>query len=144
YPSSFDQRKIQGWLVKPPRFDPAKKYPLILEIHGGPFANYGDRFAANLQLFAAHDYVVLYTNPRGSTSYGEQFGNLIHHNYPGQDYDDLMAGDDAVIQRGYIDPGNLFVTGGSGGGVLTSWIVGRTNSFRAAVVCKTVMNWYIC
>lgn len=142
FESSFDQRAIQGWIVKPPGFDPQKKYPLILEIHGGPFANYGDRFSSEIQLFAAAGYVVLYTNPRGSTSYGETFGNLIHHNYPGQDYDDLMSGVDAVIQRGYVDADNLFVTGGSGGGVLTSWIIGKTDRFRAAVVAKPVINWY--
>ncbi|MGD8277508.1 MAG: S9 family peptidase [Gemmatimonadota bacterium] len=140
--SSFDGRRVQGWIVKPPDFDPAKKYPLLLEIHGGPFANYGDRFAAELQLYAAAGYVVLYTNPRGSTSYGEEFGNLIHHAYPGHDYDDLMSGVDAVIGRGYIDESELFVTGGSGGGVLSAWIVGKTDRFRAAVVQKPVINWY--
>ena len=142
YESSFDGRKIQGWLVKPPNFDPNKKYPLILEIHGGPFANYGFRFSAEVQLFASKGYVVLYTNPRGSTSYGKEFGNLIHHNYPSQDYDDLMSGVDYVLQRDYIDKDNLFVTGGSGGGVLTSWIVGKTHRFNAAVVAKPVINWY--
>ena len=142
YESSADKRKIQAWIVKPPSFEASKKYPLILEIHGGPFANYGERFAAEMQLFAAAGYVVLYANPRGSTSYGEEFGNLIHHNYPGQDYDDLMSGVDAVLARGYINPAELFVTGGSGGGVLTSWIVGKTNRFRAAVVVKPVINWY--
>ncbi|MFC1782636.1 S9 family peptidase, partial [Planctomycetota bacterium] len=142
YKSSHDGRRIQGWIVKPPDFEPAKKYPLILEIHGGPFANYGDRFSAEIQLYAAAGYVVLYTNPRGSTSYGQEFGNLIHHNYPGEDYDDLMSGVDAVIERGYVDKDNLFVTGGSGGGVLTSWIVGKTNRFRGAVVAKPVINWY--
>ncbi len=141
FSSSYDGRKIQGWIVKPPEFDPGRKYPFILEIHGGPFANYGDRFSAEIQLYAAAGYVVLYTNPRGSTSYGEEFGNLIHHNYPGQDYDDLMSGVDAVIARGYVDKDNLFVTGGSGGGVLTSWIVGKTDRFRAAVVAKPVINW---
>jgi dipeptidyl aminopeptidase/acylaminoacyl peptidase len=142
YESSADKRKIEAWIVKPPGFDAAKKYPLILEIHGGPFANYGERFAAEMQLYAAAGYVVLYVNPRGSTSYGEEFGNLIHHNYPGQDYDDLMSGVDVVIGRGYITPEELFVTGGSGGGVLSSWIVGKTNRFRAAVVAKPVINWY--
>ncbi|MCZ6916014.1 MAG: S9 family peptidase [Gemmatimonadetes bacterium] len=142
YESSFDSRRIQGWIVKPPGFDPNTKYPLILEIHGGPFANYGDRFAAELQLYAAAGYVVLYINPRGSTSYGGEFGNLIHHNYPGEDYDDLMSGVDAVIARGYVDESNLFVTGGSGGGVLSSWIIGKTNRFAAAVVAKPVINWY--
>ena len=142
YESSYEGRRIQGWIVKPPDFDPAQKYPLILEIHGGPFQNYGFRFSAEIQLFAAKGYVVLYTNPRGSTSYGEEFGNLIHHNYPSQDYDDLMSGVDAVIEKGYIDENNLFVTGGSGGGVLTAWIVGKTDRFAAAVVAKPVINWF--
>ncbi len=141
YESSYDGRRIQGWICKPPDFDPNRKYPLLLEIHGGPFANYGDRFAAELQLYAAAGYVVLYTNPRGSSSYGEEFGNLIHHNYPSQDYDDLMSGVDAVIAEGYVDPDQLYVTGGSGGGVLTAWIVGKTDRFRAAVVAKPVINW---
>jgi acylaminoacyl-peptidase len=142
YESSHDGRRIHGWIVKPPGFDPTKKYPLILEIHGGPVANYGDRFGADPQIYAAAGYVVLYTNPRGSDSYGEEFGNLIHHNYPGDDYFDLMSGIDAVVARGYVDPENLFVTGGSGGGVLTAWLVGRTDRFRAAVSAKPVINWY--
>ncbi|MDX1333072.1 MAG: prolyl oligopeptidase family serine peptidase, partial [Robiginitalea sp.] len=90
--SSFDQREIQGWIVKPPNFDPNKKYPMILEIHGGPFASYGSVFSAEVQLYAAAGYVVLYTNPRGSSGYGEEFGNLIHHDYPNHDYEDLMSG----------------------------------------------------
>jgi dipeptidyl aminopeptidase/acylaminoacyl peptidase len=139
--STFDHRRIQGWIVKPPAFDAAKTYPMILEIHGGPFADYGDRFAAEMQLYASAGYVVLYTNPRGSTSYGEEFGNLIHHAYPGNDYDDLMSLVDAVVGRGYVDKDNLFVTGGSGGGVLTAWIVGKTQRFRAAVSAKPVINW---
>lgn len=142
YRSSFDGRDIQGWIVKPSGFDSSNKYPLILEIHGGPFADYGDRFTAEIQLYAAAGYVVLYINPRGSTSYGEEFGNLIHHNYPGEDYNDLMTGVDVIIKRGYIDQDNLFVTGGSGGGVLSAWIVGKTDRFRAAVVAKPVINWY--
>jgi acylaminoacyl-peptidase len=142
YESSYDQQKIQGWIVTPPDFDPDKKYPLLLEIHGGPFANYGDRFSAEIQFFASAGYIVLYTNPRGSTSYGEKFGNLIHHDYPNHDYEDLMTGVDEVIKKGYIDETRLFVTGGSGGGVLTAWIVGHTDRFRAAVVAKPVINWY--
>ncbi len=142
YSSSYDGKKIQGWLVYPPDFDPNKKYPLILEIHGGPFLNYGFRFSAEAQLFASAGNFVLYTNPRGSTSYGKDFANLIHHNYPSQDYDDLMSGVDHVVERGYIDENNLFVTGGSGGGVLTSWTVGKTDRFKAAVVAKPVINWY--
>src|SRR4029077_2956689 len=136
YPSSYDHRPIEGWIIKPPGFDPSRKYPLILEIHGGPYLNYGPRVGAELQLYAAAGYVVLYTNPRGSTSYGEEFGNLIHLDYPDHDYDDLMTGVDTVIARGYVDPGELFVVGGSGGGVLTAWIVGHTHRFRAAVVAK--------
>ena len=139
--SSADDLEIQGWIVKPPGFDANKKYPLILEIHGGPFATYGPHFSAEVQLYAAAGYVVLYTNPRGSTSYGADFANEIHHNYPGQDYDDLMSGVDAIIERGYIDESNLFVTGGSGGGVLSAWIVGKTDRFAAAVVAKPVINW---
>jgi len=139
--SSADDLEVQGWLVTPPGFDSSKKYPLILEIHGGPFAAYGPQFSPEVQLYAAAGYVVLYTNPRGSTSYGYDFANEIHHNYPGQDYDDLMSGVDAVIARGFIDEESLFVTGGSGGGVLTAWIVGKTDRFRAAVVAKPVINW---
>jgi len=139
--SSADGRDIQAWVALPPGFDPSQEYPMILEIHGGPFANYGFRFSAEVQLYAAAGYVVLYVNPRGSTSYGEDFGNLIHHAYPGQDYDDLMSAVDAVIDEGYVDPDQLYVTGGSGGGVLSAWIVGKTDRFRAAVVAKPVINW---
>jgi len=139
--SSADQRQIEGWLVTPPNFDAGRKYPLILEIHGGPFTAYGPNFSVEIQRYAAEGYMVLYANPRGSTSYGEDFANLIHHAYPGNDYDDLMSGVDAVIARGNVDPEQLFVTGGSGGGVLTAWIVGKTDRFRAAVVAKPVINW---
>ncbi len=141
WPSSKDQRKIHGWVIKPPGFDPSRKYPMILEIHGGPFANYGDRFDDEKQLMAAGGYVVLYTNPRGSTSYGEEFGNLIHHAYPGDDFYDLNSGVDAVIAKGYVDEKNLFVTGGSGGGVLTAWMIGNTDRFKAALAFYPVINW---
>jgi len=140
--SKFDDRLIQGWIVRPPNYKPGQKYPLILEIHGGPFANYGPRFSAEMQLYATAGYIVFYANPRGSTSYGEKFGNLIHHAYPGHDFDDLMSGVDAMIAQGDVDPDALFVTGGSGGGVLTTWIVGKTNRFQAAVAAKPVINWY--
>jgi dipeptidyl aminopeptidase/acylaminoacyl peptidase len=139
--SSFDQLEIQGWVVTPPEFDSEKKYPLILEIHGGPHATYGPLFAAELQRYAAEGYVVLYCNPRGSMGYGEGFAAYIDHNYPGNDYDDLMSGVDALLKQGYIDTDNMFVTGGSGGGVLTAWIVGKTDRFNAAVVAKPVINW---
>ncbi len=136
-----DGKKVQGWYVTPPGFDAQKKYPLILEIHGGPYADYSPHFAAEIQLYAAAGYVVLYLNPRGSTGYGEAFAQLINGNYPGHDYDDLMSGVDFVIKKGFIDDRNLFVTGGSGGGVLTAWIVGKTDRFRAAVSSKPVINW---
>jgi dipeptidyl aminopeptidase/acylaminoacyl peptidase len=134
--------RVQGWIVKPPDFDATKKYPLILYIHGGPHAMYGVGFNFEFQNHAAENYVVLYTNPRGSSGYGKQFGNAINNNYPGQDYDDLMRGVDEVIKKGYVDEKNLFVTGGSGGGVLTTWIVGHTDRFAAAVAMKPVVNWY--
>ena len=142
YESSKDHHKIQGWIIKPPGFDPSKKYPLILEIHGGPFADYGDRFDLEKQVWAAMGYVVFYANPRGSTSYGEEFANLIHHAYPGDDFYDLNSGVDAAIAKGYIDTNNLFVTGGSGGGVLTSWTIEHTDRFRAAASLYPVINWY--
>jgi acylaminoacyl-peptidase len=141
FKSSVDARALQGWIIKPPGFDPARKYPLLLEIHGGPFASYGPSFAAELQLYAAAGYLVFYMNPRGSTSYGQEFADLIHHDYPDKDYDDLMSGVDEIASRGYVDADRLFVTGGSGGGVLTAWIVGHTDRFRAAVVVKPVINW---
>lgn len=139
--SNYDQRPIDAWMVTPPDFDPAKKYPLILEIHGGPFAAYGPGFSTDYQLYASAGYVVLYTNPRGSTSYGEEFANQIDKAYPGHDYDDLMSAVDTAIAAGHVDPNNLFVTGGSGGGVLTAWIVGKTDRFRAAATQKPVVDW---
>ncbi len=142
YESDYDGKEIEGWIVKPPEFDPSKQYPLILEIHGGPFASYGPYFSAEMQLYAAAGYVVLYTNPRGSTGYGEKFAQAIQNNYPGHDYDDLMSGVDAAVEHGYVDEDRLFVTGGSGGGILTAWIVTHTDRFRAAVSAKPVINQY--
>jgi len=142
YDSSVDQRKLQGWIIYPPAFDASKKYPLILEIHGGPHTAYGPYFAMELQLMAAKGYVVLYTNPRGSTSYGEDFANLIHHNYPSHDFNDLMDGVDVVLSRGFINDKELFITGGSGGGVLTTWSIAHTDRFAAAVAVNPVINWY--
>jgi dipeptidyl aminopeptidase/acylaminoacyl peptidase len=139
---SVGGKKVQGWIVKPPDFDASKKYPLMLYIHGGPHTMYGVGFNFEFQNHAAEGYVVLYTNPRGSSGYGKEFGNAINNNYPGQDYDDLMNGVDAVIKKGYVDERNLFVCGGSGGGVLTAWIVGHTHRFTAAVSMKPVINWY--
>ena len=140
--STVDQRDIQGWYVTPPDYDPAKKYPVLVENHGGPIANYGDRFSPEIQLYAAAGYVVFYPNPRGSTSYGEEFGNLLYHNYPGDDYQDVMDGVDALIEKNIIDKDSLFVTGGSAGGIMTAWIIGKTDRFRSAAVVKPVMNWY--
>ncbi|CAN5839653.1 S9 family peptidase [soil metagenome] len=136
-----DGLRIQGWIVKPPQFDPATRYPLQLHIHGGPHAMYGVGFSFAWQEHAANDYVILYTNPRGSTGYGSEFGNAIKNAYPGMDYEDLMAGVDRLIERGYVDEQNMFVTGCSGGGVLTAWIVGQTDRFRAASANCPVTNW---
>src|SRR5438309_6316571 len=140
YTSSGGTR-VQGWIVKPPAFDAGKKYPLILEIHGGPFAMYNVGFSYMLQNFAANGYLVLYTTPRGSTGYGDAFSNGIDHNYPGPDYDDLMAGVDAVIGRVNVDTTRLYVSGCSGGGVLSSWVIGHTNRFAAAAVRCPVIDW---
>ena len=141
YKSSVDGRDIQGWVVYPPNMHSHKKYPLLVENHGGPILNYGPRFSAEIQLYAAAGYIVFYPNPRGSTSYGEEFGNLLYNNYPGEDYNDVMDGVDAVIARGKVDPDQLFVTGGSAGGIMTAWMIGKNNRFKAAVVAKPVMNW---
>lgn len=138
---SVDGWKIQGWLVKPPDFDPARKYPLMLSIHGGPHSMYTVGFSFEWQEHAANGYLVLYTNPRGSTGYGSAFANAIKNAYPSKDYDDLMAGVDEVIGRGYVDEQSMFVYGCSGGGVLTAWVVGHTDRFAAASSNCPVINW---
>jgi dipeptidyl aminopeptidase/acylaminoacyl peptidase len=138
---SFDGLPIQGWIQKPPDFDPSKKYPMILNIHGGPHTAYGWVFDHEFQFMAAKGYVVLYINPRGSTSYGQDFGNIIQYHYPGDDYRDLMVGVDEVLKRDYVDPKKLGVTGGSGGGVLTDWTVTQTDRFAAAVSQRDISNW---
>jgi len=139
--TSTNNTKVQSWIVKPPAFDASKKYPLILEIHGGPFAMYNVAFNYMFQNFAANGYVVLFTNPRGSTGYGSAFSNGIDHNYPGPDYDDLMAGVDAVVAKGYVDETRMYVSGCSGGGVLSSWVIGHTDRFAAAAVRCPVIDW---
>jgi dipeptidyl aminopeptidase/acylaminoacyl peptidase len=139
--TSSGNTKVQGWIVKPPDFDASKKYPLILEIHGGPFSMYNVAFNYMFQNFAANDFVVLYTNPRGSTGYGGAFSNGIDHNYPGPDYDDLMAGVDAVVAKGFVDQSRMYVSGCSGGGVLSSWVIGHTDRFAAAAVRCPVIDW---
>jgi len=141
FKSSADGLDVQAWLVKPPQYREGQRYPLLLEIHGGPYAAYGPRFAAEIQLYASAGYAVLYVNPRGSTGYGQAFSDHIHHNYPSKDYDDLISAVDAVIAQGVADPEQLYVTGGSGGGVLTAWIIGHTDRFKAAVVAKPVIDW---
>jgi dipeptidyl aminopeptidase/acylaminoacyl peptidase len=139
---SPDGLDLQGWLIKPAEFENGKKYPMILYIHGGPWSMYTVRWSWPWQNFAANGYAVLYMNPRGSTGYGQDFVNGIQFSYPGKDYDDLMAGVDAAIEKGFIDERNLFVCGGSGGGVLTAWIVGHTDRFCAAVSMRPVINWH--
>jgi dipeptidyl aminopeptidase/acylaminoacyl peptidase len=139
--SSFDGKRIQGWIQKPPDFDGQKKYPLILNIHGGPHSAYGLVFDHEIQWMAAKGYVVLYPNPRGSTSYGQEFGNIIQYHYPGDDYRDLMVGVDELVKRGYVDEKKLGVTGGSGGGVLTDWTITHTDRFAAAVSQRDISNW---
>ena len=138
---SFDGKHIEAWVQKPPNFDSHKKYPLILNIHGGPHVAYGYVFDHEFQWMAAKGYVVLYPNPRGSTTYGQEFGNVIQYHYPGDDYKDLMAGVDELIKLGYIDDKKLGVTGGSGGGLLTNWVVGQTNRFAAAVAQRDIASW---
>ena len=139
--SSKDGQRFQSWIITPPGYTPGKKYPTILEIHGGPFAAYGDRFDIEKQWMAAQGYVVLYVNPRGSTSYGEAFARMIDKAYPGDDADDLLTAVDSVVARGMADPAQLYVTGGSGGGLLTAWLTARTTRFRAAAVLYPVIDW---
>jgi dipeptidyl aminopeptidase/acylaminoacyl peptidase len=139
--TSSDGLKVQGWYITPPDFDPSRKYPMQLHIHGGPHSMYGVGFNYGWQEHAANGYVILYTNPRGSTGYGSKFGNQIMRAYPSKDYDDLMAGVDALIAKGFVDTQNMFVTGCSGGGVLTAWVVGHTDRFAAASANCPVIDW---
>jgi dipeptidyl aminopeptidase/acylaminoacyl peptidase len=142
YKSSFDGQEIQGWYITPPDFDPAKKYPLILEIHGGPHLAYGPYFSAELQIMAAAGYVVFYNNYRGSLSYGEDFALLLQYKYSSkEDFADHMSGIDTLIDLGFIDDENLFIAGGSAGGIATAYAVGLTDRFNAAVASKPVINW---
>lgn len=137
-----DGREIQGWLLFPPDFDARRRYPVILDIHGGPNTDYGPFFSVTHALYAAAGYLVLFTNPRGSIGYGAEFANLITDAYPGDDHGDLMAMVDAVAARPYADGRNLFIGGGSGGGVLTLNAIGREpGKFRAAVALRPVTDW---
>ncbi|WP_109357274.1 S9 family peptidase [Sphingorhabdus sp. EL138] len=139
--STHDGRDIQAWVALPPGFKADGSYPMILEIHGGPYAMYGPFFAAEIQRFAAEGYVTVYVNPRGSTGYGEAFAQLIDLDYPGKDHDDLMSVVDALVAKNYVSKDRLFITGGSGGGILTAWAVGKTDRFAAAASIKPVINW---
>ncbi|MBU2894476.1 S9 family peptidase [Colwellia sp. D2M02] len=142
YKSSFDGEPIQGWYITPPNFDASKKYPLILEIHGGPHLAYGPHFSAELQRFAAQGYVVFYDNHRGSSSYGERFAMLLKYKYSSkEDFADHNSGVDAMINLGFVDKKNLFIAGGSAGGIATAYAIGLTDRFAAAVVVKPVINW---
>jgi dipeptidyl aminopeptidase/acylaminoacyl peptidase len=140
-PKDIAGSKIESFVQLPPEFDKTKKYPLILNIHGGPHSAYGWVFDHEMQWMAAKGYVVVYPNPRGSTTYGQQFANVIQHNYPGDDFHDLMDCVDAVVKLGYVDPAKLGVTGGSGGGLLTDWTVTQTTRFKAAVAQRDIADW---
>lgn len=142
YKSSFDGEDIQGWYIVPPDFDPGRQYPLVVEIHGGPHLAYGPHFSAEMQRLAAQGYVVFYDNHRGSTSYGERFALLLHNKYSSpEDYADHDSGVNALIAKGFIDPDNLFISGGSAGGIATAYAIGLTNRYRAAAVFKPIINW---
>lgn len=142
YQSSIDGEEIQGWYILPPHYDASKQYPLITEIHGGPHLAYGPVFTAELQRMAAQGYIVFYNNHRGSTGYGERFALLLQNKYSSEyDFADHMSGIDALIAKGIVDPEQLFITGGSAGGIATAYAIGLTNRFRAAVVAKPVINW---
>ena len=140
-PSNHDGLEIEAWVALPPDFEANGSFPMVLEIHGGPYAMYGPFFSSEIQRYAAEGYVTVYVNPRGSSGYGEDFALEIDQAYPGYDYDDLMSIVDDLIARDYVDPDRLFVTGGSGGGILTAWIVTKTDRFAAAASIKPVINW---
>ena len=139
--SSADGTEIEGWLLHPANYDPDKEYPLILVIHGGPHSAYGNSFSFQHQLRSANGHFVLYTNPRGSTGYGESFKWAIWGGWGVLDYQDLMAGVDHVLERYPVDAERLGVTGGSYGGFMTNWIIGHTNRFAAAVSSRSISNW---
>jgi dipeptidyl aminopeptidase/acylaminoacyl peptidase len=136
-----DGTPVPGWILLPAGYQEGQKVPTILEIHGGPYTSYGPYFSTDYQLFAAAGYAVLFPNVRGSTGYGEAFADGIEKSYPTPNETDLMASVDAAVAAGFADPDNLFITGGSGGGLLTAWMTGHTNRFKAAAVQKPVINW---
>ncbi|HET9328666.1 MAG TPA: S9 family peptidase [Candidatus Eisenbacteria bacterium] len=140
YPS-FDGTRIQAWLVKPVTPREGERAPLVLEIHGGPHTAYGFGFFHEFHVLAGAGYSVLCTNPRGSTTYGQAFANVIQYRFPDEDARDLMAGVDHLIEQGRADADRLGVTGGSGGGLLTNWLVAQTPRFKAAVTQRCVSDW---
>jgi dipeptidyl aminopeptidase/acylaminoacyl peptidase len=131
---------MDGWLLKPHDFDPSRKYPLIVEIHGGPQTQYGYGFFHEMQLLVAQGYVVLFTNPRGSCGYGYDFANAVRGAWGEKDSFDILNGVDEVLKRGYIDEQRLGVTGGSYGGFMTNWLIGHTQRFRVAITDRCVTN----
>ncbi len=135
-----DGVKVHGWLLKPPDFDPARKYPTILMIHGGPHAMYGRVFFHEFQLHAAQGYVIAYTNPRGSVGYGEAFARAIKGDWGNRDFKDLMTVTDYLASLPFVDAERMGVAGGSYGGYMTNWIVGHTNRFKAAITDRSVVN----
>lgn len=142
YQSQTDGTEIHAWYITPPGFDAEQSYPLILEIHGGPHLNYGPHFSAELQRYAAEGYVVVYNNYRGSTSYGEDFAMLLDNKYASvDDFGDHMSAVDAMIEKGFIDEANLFIAGGSAGGIATTYAIGLTDRFNAAAATNPVINW---
>ncbi|GAB55142.1 dipeptidyl aminopeptidase/acylaminoacyl-peptidase [Glaciecola punicea ACAM 611] len=142
YNSSIDGEEIHGWYILPPDYDASKKYPLIIEIHGGPHLAYGPHFTAELQRMAAEGYIVFYNNHRGSSGYGERFALLLQNKYSSKyDFADHMSGIDALIEKGLVNEERLYITGGSAGGIATAYAIGLTDRFKAAVVAKPVINW---
>ncbi len=135
-----DGWSLQGWVLRPMGIPADQVTPAILQIHGGPTAMYGRSFFFEFQLLAAHGYTVVYTNPRGSTGYGRTFSAAVTNDWGGKDYEDLMAGLDAAIAHGGIDPNRLGVAGGSYGGYMTNWAIGHTDRFKAAVTMRCVSN----
>ena len=134
--------RIEGWLMKPYGYQPGKRYPLVLSIHGGPHSNYGNVLFPEFQMLAGQGYWMLFTNPRGSSGYGNAFTFATRARWGMEDYQDLMQAVDVVIARGVVDTTRMAVLGGSYGGFMTNWVVGHTNRFRVAETDRSIFNWY--
>jgi dipeptidyl aminopeptidase/acylaminoacyl peptidase len=134
--------KVHGWIMLPPGYMAGEKRPLVLEIHGGPHLSYGSAYVHEFQVLAAQGYIVLYTNPRGSQGYGQAYSDAIRNDWGGIDYDDIMACLDYAIEQGNVDGNRLGVAGGSYGGYMTTWAIGHTDRFKAAVASRMVSNLY--